>query len=192
MHYTGSGVGVLPRGQVDRHQHDAPRAAAAVRQRRGDRARPARRGRQREALRPPDEREGQGARPLLHPLHDARAASSTRATTPAPATSPRSPAPCCASRGWRRSSSAAGGAAVPDQGRAALALQPQPAAARELPGHDRAQDRLHGRRGPLPGRHRDARPGQARRRAPALPGPRQAGDAAARSRLRRLRSAMSG
>ena len=58
--------------------------------------------------------------------------------------------------------------------------------------HHRAQDGLHGRRGPLPGGDGDARPGQARRRPAALARPRQAGDAAARPRLRRLTSAMIG
>ncbi len=48
-------------------------------------------------------------------------------------------------------------AAVPDRGRQALPLQHEPAAARALPRHDGAQDRLHGRGGTLPGGHRAAR-----------------------------------
>ena len=57
--------------QVDRRQHDALRPDAAVGQRRRDRARPARRGRERPALRALHEREGRAARPRLHPLLDA-------------------------------------------------------------------------------------------------------------------------
>ena len=56
-----------------------------------------------------------------------------------------------------------------------------------LQGHDRAEDRLHRRRRPLPGRDRAPRADQARRRPAALAGPRQAGDAAAGPRLSGLR-----
>ena len=123
----------------------------------------------------------------------ARAASRTRATTRAPPTSRRSPAPCCASRGWRGSSRKREAVApVPDQGRPAVPLQPQPAAAPGLPRHDGAEDRLHGRRGALPGGHRAARADQARRRPAELARPRQAGDAAARPRLQSLRRHLSG
>ena len=75
------------------------------------------------------------------------------------------------SRGWRGSCAPRGGPAVPDQGREALPLQQQPAAAAGLPGHDRRQDRLHGRRRPLPGRHGAPRADPARRRAARLPDP---------------------
>ena len=71
-----------------------------------------------------------------------------------------------------------GGAAVPDQGRQALPLQLQPAAAAGLPRHHGHQDRLHGRGRPLPRRDRAARGAQARRRAAALARPGRPGAAA--------------
>ena len=140
-------------------EHDALRAAAAVRQRRGDRARPARRRRHGPALRGDDER----ARRRRW------ASSCTRFTSPdgfvdrgnhscaarPRGARPRGAAPAAA-RAHRAQRQAR--AAVPDQGRQDLPLQPQPAAAAGLPRHDRRQDRLHGRRRPLPGGDRPARP----------------------------------
>ena len=153
LRYRGSGVGPAAAREVDRRQHDAPRAAAAIRQRHGDRARTARRGRQRAALRALHEREGRGDGPAVHALclleWDRR---------------PRQPLVRRGSRGDRprRAAPAAagadrapalGGAAVPDQGRAAVALQQQPARAPGLSRDHGCQDRLHRGRGALPGGH---------------------------------------
>ena len=60
------------------------------------------------------------------------------------------------------------GAPVPDQGRQALPVQQQPAAADRIPGHRRRQDGLHHAGRELPGRSREARPRVARGRAAAL------------------------
>ena len=69
-------------------------------------------------------------------------ASSTRATTPAPPTSPRWRARSSTSPGWPGSSGAARAILpFPIKGGQALPLQPQPAAAPRLPGGDRGQDR---------------------------------------------------
>ena len=106
LRYRGSGVGLLPPRPPRRGRDDAARAPAPVRQRRGDRARPAHE-RQREALRGADEpaRRRRWAWPARTspPPTD----TSTAAPTPAPRTSPRSRARCCASRGWRGSCAAA-------------------------------------------------------------------------------------
>ena len=80
----------------------------------------------------------------------------------------------------------------PIKGETALPLQPQPAAAAGLPRDDRDQDRLHRRRGPVPGRHGAARADQARRRPAGLPEPGKAGDAAARPRVQGLRGHVKG
>ena len=61
-----------------------------------------------------------------------------------------------------------GRAAVPDQGRPALPLQQQPAAADGLPRRDGREDRLHRQGGALPGGHRPPRLAAAGRRAARL------------------------
>ncbi len=93
LRYSGSGVGVLPRGKwigVNTMLHglmlpSGNDAAIALAQRAARR--------QREALRALHEREGQAARARCARASPPPAASRTRATTRAPPTSPRSPAP---------------------------------------------------------------------------------------------------
>ena len=70
LRYQGLGRRPAAARQVDRRQHDAPRPDAAVRQRRRDRARPARRGGS-AALRALHEREGRADGARLHALLDA-------------------------------------------------------------------------------------------------------------------------
>ena len=100
----GLGRRAAAQGQVDRRQHDALRPDAAVGQRRGDRARAARRGRQRAALRALHEREGGADGPGLHPLlHPERLRGQGQ---PLLRRRPRGDrrARSCASRAWPRSS----------------------------------------------------------------------------------------
>ena len=73
----------------------------------------------------------------------------------------------------------------PDRGRQALPLQHQPAAARALPRHHRAEDRLHGRRRAMSGGDRTARDDAPGRRPAGLSGPGPPGGAAAGPRVHR-------
>ena len=116
--------------EADRRADDAARAAAGVGQRRRDRARPARGRRERAPLRAADEPARAGDGPDLHALLVAERDPRRAATTRAPATSPRSPAPCCATpRLARIVARRSAVLPLPDQGRQALPLQHQPAAA---------------------------------------------------------------
>ena len=170
LSYTGSGVGLLPRGKKIQVRtllyglllpsgNDAAIALA-----------PAGRGSQR-ALRGVDEPRARSDGSRLHALLVGRAGSRTRATTRARRTWRRSRGRSCASRGWPRSSAAARPSAVPDQGPQALPLQQQPTAAGGLQGHHRRQDRLHRRGRPLPRGDGAPRTDPARRRAAATPRP---------------------
>ena len=194
LRYQGSGVGLLPRGKwigVNTMLYglmlpSGNDAAIALAQRAAG-------GSVKRFVRYMNEK-AEAARAASARASRRRAGSRTRATTRARPTSRRSPAPCCASRGWRGScASAAGGPAVPDQGRAAVPLQPQPAAARRATrgttglktGYTDAAGRClvaTARRGPI-------------KLGVVLldsPGPRQAGDAAAGPGLQGLSCAVNG
>ena len=98
-----------------------------------------------------------------------------------------------ASRAWRGSSARRqADPAVPDQGRQALPLQQQPAAARGLPGHDGVKTGYTDAAGRCLVATARRGAGQARRRAAALARPGQAGDAAARPRVSRPASQLNG
>ena len=179
----GLGRRPVPPWAAHPRQDDALRAAAAVRQRRGDRARPARGPRLAQALRGDDEPRGAGDGPRVHALHVARRLRRPR--QPLVRARPRRARPRGAARAADRPHRAPppGRAAVPDQGREDLPLQPQPVAAAGLSRRHGRQDGLHGRGRPLPRGDRAARPRAARRGAAALTGSRHAGAQAARPRL---------
>ena len=142
LRYRGLGRRPLPPRPPRRGRDDAARAPAPVRQRRGDRARPAHE-RQREALRGADEPARPGDGPGLHALLLSRRLRQPR--QPLLHAGPRR----ARARGAARAAAGAdrapppGRPAVPDQGRQDLPLQPQPAAAAGLPRRDRHQDGLH-------------------------------------------------
>ncbi|CAA9474608.1 MAG: D-alanyl-D-alanine carboxypeptidase, partial [uncultured Solirubrobacteraceae bacterium] len=171
-------------GQAHRDRHDAPRAAAALRQRRGDRPRAAHGG-QRPGVRPAHEPQGRRHGADLHAL-----------LLPRRLPQPRQPLVHARPRGdrARRAADAApradrpaarGGAALPDPRRAGVPLQQQPAPAPGLPGHHGHEDGLHGRRRALPGGDRAAREDPPGGGPARLPGPGAPGHPTARSRLPR-------
>ena len=155
--YTGSGVGVLPRGQARPLETmlyglllpSGNDAAIALAQRVG-RHRPAfvalmnERGRARSAC---------AARTSPRP-----AASTTAATTRAPPTSPSWRAPCSPSRAWRASCARRGASLpFPIKGGKLYLSNNNPLLRTGYPGTIGREDRLHRRRRPLPGRRRAAR-----------------------------------
>ena len=173
LRYHGSGVGLLPRGQADPRGDDAARAAAPVRQRRRDRARPARGGGSVRALRRADEPRARGDGPGLHALLAARAASWTRgnhscagdlaalarAVLRDAAARPyraRAAAPCCRSR-----SRAAGSTSTTTTRCCAAGYR----------GTTGLKTGYTDAAGPLPRRHRPAHGRPPRRRAAALARP---------------------
>ena len=134
----------------------ALRTAAALRQRRGRRARPARRGqrrRLREAMNAEAARLGMGCTRYSSPSGFLDAGNFSCAADLARAR-PRRPA---AAADRPRRPHLLRRTAVPDQGRQALPLQQQPAADLPLPRRHRAEDRLHRRRGQVPGGDRRTR-----------------------------------
>ena len=157
LHYQGSGVGLLPRGKRIRTETmlyglmlpSGNDAAIALAQRAaGTRAEVRRRDERARAS-------GWGCSARASPP---RTASRTAATTRAPATSPRSPARCCACRGWR--GSCASREAVlpfPIKGGKLYLYNNNPLLRQGYRGDHGHEDRLHRRRRPLPGRHRAPR-----------------------------------
>ena len=192
LHYKGSGVGLLAAGQripVKTMLYglllpSGNDAAIALAQRAGD-------GSRKRFVRD-DEPRGAGDGPACARTSRRPTASSTAATTRARPTSRRSPARCCASRGWPASCAAAR-PCCRSRSRAASSTSTTTTRCCSRATAARRASRRATRTRPAAASWRPCgAAGAARRRAAALAGPRHAGAQAARPRLPGLSARVTG